>query len=55
MGISELLSCACAGVWWHAQAAIQLVGERGPTGVDPAHLAEHLPKALQILRGQKSV
>jgi hydroxyethylthiazole kinase-like uncharacterized protein yjeF len=55
MGISELLSCACAGVWWHAQAAIQLVGERGPTGVDPVHLAEHLPKALQILRGQKSV
>jgi len=47
-----LLSCACAGVWWHAQAAIQLARERGLTGVDPAHLAEHLPKALQSLREQ---
>lgn len=53
MGIAELLSCACAGVWWHAQAAIHLAGERGLTGVDPAHLAEHLPKALRILRQQK--
>lgn len=50
--IAELLSCACAGVWWHAQAAIQLARERGLTGVDPAHLAEHLPKALQSLREQ---
>jgi NAD(P)H-hydrate epimerase len=53
MGIAELLSCACAGVWWHAQAAIHLAGERGLTGVDPAHLAEQLPKALRILRQQK--
>lgn len=50
--IAELLSCACAGVWWHAQAAIQLARERGLTGVDPAHLAEHLPKTLQSLREQ---
>ncbi len=53
MGIAELLSCACAGVWWHAQAAIHLAGERGLTGVDPAHLGEHLPKALRILQQQK--
>ncbi|MFS8866958.1 NAD(P)H-hydrate dehydratase [Synechococcus sp. OH30] len=50
MGIAELLSCACAGVWWHAQAAIQLAGERGLTGVDPAHLGEYLPKALSRLK-----
>ncbi|MEN9222117.1 MAG: NAD(P)H-hydrate dehydratase [Thermostichus sp. BF3_bins_97] len=50
---SILLSCACAGVWWHAQAALQLVETRGFTGVDPARLAEHLPQALLILQQKK--
>lgn len=52
---SILLSCACAGVWWHAQTALQLVEERGLTGVDPARLAEHLPQALQTLQQEPVV
>ncbi|MGQ9836576.1 MAG: NAD(P)H-hydrate dehydratase [Cyanobacteriota bacterium] len=51
---SILLHCACAGVWWHAQTALQLVQERGLTGVDPARLAEHLPQALRILHQERS-
>lgn len=50
-----LLSCACAGVWWHAQAAVHLAQERGLTGVDPARLAEHLPQALQALQQEEVV
>ncbi|MFQ3613909.1 MAG: NAD(P)H-hydrate dehydratase, partial [Cyanobacteriota bacterium] len=52
---SILLRCACAGVWWHAQTALQLVEERGLTGVDPARLAEHLPQALRTLRQEQVV
>lgn len=50
-----LLSCACAGVWWHAQAAVHLARERGLTGVDPARLAEHLPQVLQALQQEQVV
>ncbi|MGY4632680.1 NAD(P)H-hydrate dehydratase [Thermostichus sp. OS-CIW-29] len=50
-----LLSCACAGVWWHAQAAVHLAQERGLTGVDPARLAEHLPQVLQALQQEQVV
>ncbi len=52
---SALLSRACAGVWWHAQAAVHLARERGLTGVDPARLAEHLPQALQALQQEQVV
>ncbi|MEN9210078.1 MAG: NAD(P)H-hydrate dehydratase, partial [Thermostichus sp. DG02_2_bins_29] len=45
-----LSACACAGVWWHAQAALQLVEKQGLTGVDPVRLAEHLPRALHLLK-----
>ncbi|MCJ2544263.1 NAD(P)H-hydrate dehydratase [Thermostichus vulcanus] len=52
---SILLRCACAGVWWHAQTALQLAKERGLTGVDPARLAEHLPQALRTLRQEQVI
>lgn len=36
------LESACAGAWWHSQAALRLENRRGSTGVDPVHLAEIL-------------
>jgi ADP-dependent NAD(P)H-hydrate dehydratase / NAD(P)H-hydrate epimerase len=42
--IAEIVASAA---WWHSQAAILAVIDRGESGVDPVTLTQYLPKVIQ--------
>jgi ADP-dependent NAD(P)H-hydrate dehydratase / NAD(P)H-hydrate epimerase len=44
--IAEIVASAA---WWHSQAAILAVIDRGELGVDPVTLTQYLTKVIQML------